>query len=135
MQRLNPSTLAPPVMALYSQIVIAPPGARLAAISGQVAIDTDGVLIGEGDHAAQARQCFANIQRALEALGAAPADILQMKIHVADHSPERIAGIFGAGRDVFGDDWPLCASTYLGVACLGLPEWLVEIDAIVAVSQ
>ncbi|MGI6856003.1 RidA family protein [Mesorhizobium sp. 1B3] len=135
MQRLNPSTMAPPVMDLYSQIVVSPAGARLAAISGQVAIDGEGALIGPGSHAKQARQCVLNIRLALDAIGAEPSDILQMRIHVVDHLPARIEEIFGAGRDIFGEDWPLCASTYVGVACLGLPEWLVEIDAVVALPQ
>ncbi|BCH31898.1 enamine deaminase RidA [Mesorhizobium sp. L-8-10] len=135
MQRFNPSTMAPPVMDLYSQIAVSPAGARFAAISGQVAIDSEGALVAQGSHAGQARQCFLNIRHALEAIGATPADILQMRIHVVDHSPARIEDIFGAGRDIFGEDWPLCASTYIGVACLGLPDWLVEIDAIVVLSQ
>lgn len=130
---LNPATLAAPVMNLYSHVAVAPAG-RLAFISGQVALDAAGALVGPGDHAAQARQCFANVRHALTALGAAPRDIAKMTIHVVGHTPERIVDIFMvAGRDVFGADWPLCASTYLGVAALGLPEWLVEIDAVVAV--
>lgn len=135
MQKLNPAGLAPPVQDLYAQIVVAPAGRRMAAIAGQVAIDARGELVGAGSHEQQARQCFLNIRAALDALGATPGDILQMKIHVVDQRPDRIAAIFGAGRGVFGADWPLCASTYLGVACLGLPEWLVEIDALVVMAS
>jgi enamine deaminase RidA (YjgF/YER057c/UK114 family) len=132
MEKLNPATLAQPVMNLYSQIVIAPAGARIAAISGQVSIDASGSFIGEGDYQAQARQCFVNISNALEAIGGVPENILQMRIHVVGHTPDVIPQVFGAGREVFGDDWPLCASTYIGVPALGLPDWLVEIDTLVA---
>ncbi|KQX23482.1 MULTISPECIES: RidA family protein [unclassified Sphingomonas] len=129
--RLDPPTLAPPIMGLYAQIMVAPAG-RLAFIAGQVALDAGSSFIGVGDHAAQARQCFANIRDAVAAVGASPADIVKMTINVVDHSAELIGPIFGAGREIFGDDWPITASTLLGVAALGLPEWLIEIDAIVA---
>lgn len=129
--RINPPTLAPPVMGLYAQITVAPAG-RLAFIAGQVALAADGSFVGTGDHAAQARQCFANIRDAVSALGAGPADIVKMTINVVDHSADLIGPIFGAGQDIFGDEWPVTASTLLGVAALGLPEWLIEIDAIVA---
>ncbi len=132
--RLNPEGLATPVMDLYAQISIAPAG-RLAFIAGQVALDAEGVLQGGDDPIAQARQCFLNLQRAIHAVGATPADCVQMHIHVVDHRPALIAPLFAAGRAVFGTDWPLCASTYLGVQRLGLPEWRVEIDAVVAVPE
>jgi enamine deaminase RidA (YjgF/YER057c/UK114 family) len=132
--RLNPEGLASPVMNLYAQISIAPAG-RLAFIAGQVALDTNGTLQGGNDPIAQARQCFLNLQRAIDAVGATPADCVQMRIHVVDHHPGLIAPLFAAGRAVFGTDWPLCASTYLGVQRLGLPEWRVEIDAVVTVPE
>lgn len=132
--RINPPTLAPPVMGLYAQIMIAPAG-RLAFIAGQVALDRDGTFVGPGDHAAQARQCFINIRDAVAAVGGVPADIVKMTINVVDHRAELIGPIFGAGQEVFGQDWPVTASTLLGVAALGLPEWLVEIDAIVALPE
>lgn len=132
--RLDPPTLAPPIMGLYAQIMVAPAG-RLAFIAGQVALDADGRFIGAGDYATQARQCFANIRDAVTAVGAVPGDIVKMTINVVDHTAELIGPIFGAGREVFGDDWPITASTLLGVAALGLPEWLIEIDAIVALPD
>jgi enamine deaminase RidA (YjgF/YER057c/UK114 family) len=60
--KVNPATLAPPVMGLYSQIAIAP-NAHLAFIAGQVAIDRQGEFVGLGDHALQARQCLAGSRR------------------------------------------------------------------------
>lgn len=132
--RINPPTLAPPVMGLYAQILVAPAG-RLAFIAGQVALDAEGSFVGIGDHRAQAAQCFANIRAAVAAVGAAPRDIVKMTINVVDHRAELIGPIFDAGREVFGTDWPVTASTLLGVAALGLPEWLIEIDAIVALPE
>jgi hypothetical protein len=46
---------------------------RLVAVSGQVAFDSDGKVVGEGDPAAQAGQVFENLRRCLAAAGAARA--------------------------------------------------------------
>jgi enamine deaminase RidA (YjgF/YER057c/UK114 family) len=118
-------------MGLYSQIAIAPK-AHLAFIAGQVAIDRRGEFVGHGDYAAQAHQCFLNIAAAIAAVGAQPADLVRMTVHVVHHKPELIAKIFDAGKEVFRGAWPAPATTYLGVACLALPEWLIEIDAVVS---
>jgi enamine deaminase RidA (YjgF/YER057c/UK114 family) len=128
--KINPPTLAPPVMGLYSQIAIAHK-THLAFIAGQVAIGRHGEFVGHGDYGVQARQCFLNIAAAIEALDAQPSDLLRMTVHVVNHRPELISRIFDAGKEVF-PSWPSPATTYLGVACLALPEWLIEIDAVVA---
>lgn len=129
--RINPPMMAPPVMGLYAQVTVAPAG-RMAFIAGQVALDANGQFVGVDDHAAQARQCFANIRDAVAAVGGTPSDIVKMTINVVDHRSELIGPIFAAGRDIFGDEWPVTASMLLGVAALGLPEWLIEIDAILS---
>lgn len=132
METLNPSSLTDAFSHLIAQIAITPPGRRLAAISGQVAIDRSGQLVGGNDHAAQARQCFGNVFNALAAMKADPNNILQMKIYVVGHTPELVPAIFGAGADIFGEKWPVCASTWIGVEALAIPEWLVEIEVLVA---
>lgn len=129
--RLNPPTMMPPLGNLYSQITIAPAG-RQAFIAGQVALDRDGKLVGEGDHRQQAVQCFANLLAALEALNAQPDQVLRMGIFVAGHCPDTVEAIFSAGHEVFGSRWPVCASVMLGVQTLAMPAWLVEVDAVVA---
>lgn len=132
MEILNPPSLNDAFSHLIAHIAITPPGARLAAVSGQVAIDTSGQLIGGNDHAAQARQCFGNVLNALTAMKADPKDTLQMKIYIVRHTPDLVPVIFRAGADIFGDKWPVCASTWIGVEALAVPEWLVEIEVLVA---
>ncbi|MEV0073232.1 MULTISPECIES: RidA family protein [unclassified Amycolatopsis] len=124
---LNPETLSPPVMDLYSQVTVGPPGARLVAIAGQVALDRDEVLVGPGDHAAQV---FLNLRAALAAAGCTPAGLVKYTIHVVDSSPALIEPIFAAAQRVFGDEFPKVASTWLGVSSLGLSDWLIEVDAL-----
>ncbi|AIQ63709.1 hypothetical protein PSTEL_12070 [Paenibacillus stellifer] len=134
MKKINPDTLTSTVTSLITQIVVAPVS-ELAFISGQVALNEKGELIGEGDYGLQARQVFINLKLALDAIAAGPENIVQMKIHVVNHRPELVDSIFKAGFEVFGDQWPLTASTFIGVQALGFEEWLVEVDAIVTVSN
>lgn len=129
--KINPPTLMPPMLGMYAQAVVTD-ARRLAFIAGQVALDASGALIGANDYAAQARQAFLNLQHALAALPAAPANVVRMTIYVVNHRPELVATIFDAGREVFGAEWPVTASVLIGVQALGLPEWLVEVDAIAA---
>lgn len=134
-ERLDPPSLTQSFVGHIAQIAIAPPASRLAAISGQVALDQNGNLVAPVDHAGQARQCFANIRNALAAIGAGPEQILQMRIHVVGHRPELIGPIFEAGREVFAERWPVTASTWVGVETLAVPEWLVEIEVLVTVPS
>lgn len=129
--KINPPTLMPPLFGLYAQAVVTD-AHRLAFIAGQVAFDANGLLIGANDYAAQARQAFTNLKNALAAVSAAPANVVRMTVYVVDHRPELVETIFGAGRDVFGADWPVTSSVLIGVQALGMPEWLVEVDAIAA---
>ncbi|MFI5614160.1 RidA family protein [Amycolatopsis sp. NPDC051903] len=132
--RINPETLPRPVMDLYSQVAVGSPGARLVTIAGQLALDRDGELVGAGDYAAQAEQAFRNLQEALKAAGCTPADLVKYTIHVVDSSPDVIEPVFEAAQRVFGDEFPLVPATWLGVASLGLPEWLIEVDALAVAS-
>jgi len=129
--KVNPPSLMPPLFGVYAQAVVTD-GHKLAFIAGQVALDADGVLIGGGDHAAQARQSFTNLKLALEAVQAKPGNVVRMTLYVVDHRAELVPVIFAAGREVFGADWPVTASVLIGVQALGHPDWLIEIDAIAA---
>ncbi|GAA1720064.1 RidA family protein [Nonomuraea sp. AD125B] len=128
LERVDPPALCQPVQGLYTQVVIAPAG-RTAYVAGQVALDAAGELVGPGDYAAQARQAFRNVRLALEGVGAKPADLVRHNIYVVDHRPELVSVIFGAAQEAYGDPWPLAASTLLGVQALGLPGWLIEVEA------
>ncbi|MEW4427959.1 RidA family protein [Paenibacillus pabuli] len=134
MKRINPSTLTQTVTDLISQIVIIP-ASPLAFISGQVALNEKGELIGKGDYLLQARQVFANLKLALEAIDTEAKSIVQMRIYVVNHKPEWIDSIFQAGFEVFGEGWPKTASTFIGVQALAYKEWLIEVDAMASISN
>lgn len=130
---INPSSLAKPVMDLYSHIAMVPGPGRLVAIAGQAALDAQGNLVGEGDHAMQAEQAFRNLRNALDSTDGGPATLIKYTIHVVNSTPALIEPIFAAAARAFDDDLPVVPSTWLGVQSLALPEWLVEVDGLAVV--
>ena len=76
--RSNPDTVATP-MGTYSQAVRVETGdAVWIHVSGQIAIDREGSLVGPGDLRAQTRQVFENLKAILEANGATFADAVKI---------------------------------------------------------
>jgi enamine deaminase RidA (YjgF/YER057c/UK114 family) len=130
-ETINPPSLLPPMQGLYAQIAVAPAG-RLAFISGQAAYEASGGFVGAGDYGAQALKAFENLKAAIAAAGGRPENLVRMTIYVVDYELKLSRAIFGAAREVFGDEWPVTSSVMLGVKALAMPEWLIEVDAIVA---
>jgi enamine deaminase RidA (YjgF/YER057c/UK114 family) len=129
LEPINPDTL--PTLESYTQVVVAT-GSRLVFVAGQVAVDVHGDLVGAGDLAAQARQAFANVGRALAAAGARPEQVARITIYVVGHRPEYLPLISEARIAVFGDHRP--ADVVLGVATLAEPGYLIEVDAFAVVG-
>ena len=104
---------------------------RLVAISGQVALDAAGSVVGSGDAGAQARQVFENLRRCLAAAGAGFADVIKLTYFVTDaaHMPT-----IRAVRDEFLDAEQLPASTAVQVTALVMPDLLLEIEAFALIS-
>ena len=125
LELINPEDLPTPES--YTQVVVAS-GSRLVFVSGQVADDARGDLVGRGDLAAQARQAFANVGRALAAAGARPEQVAKITIYVVHHRPEYLPEISKARIAVFGDHVP--ADTLVGVETLAEPGYLIEVEAI-----
>lgn len=109
----------------YSHVVAAT--GRLIAISGQVALDESGQLVGPGDPEAQARQVFENLRRCLAAADATFADVVKFTVYVTDLAT--MAAVH-AVRDEYIDTARPPASSAVQVAGLVLPELLLEIDAL-----
>lgn len=135
MQRVNPPELAAPPHNRFARAVIAPAGRRTAYLAGHVALDVNAQLVGGADHAAQARQAFSNIRSTIETLGASPQDIVQLSIYVVNYTPDLLPKIDAAGDEAFGGDWPIAAGATFGVAALGMPEFLIEVVAIVVIPD
>jgi enamine deaminase RidA (YjgF/YER057c/UK114 family) len=125
----NPADLHTPQSYTH---VIAATGSRLVFVAGQAADDVQGNLVGPGDLAAQAHQAFANLGRALAAVGATPEQVTRITIYIVDHRPEYLPVISEARITVFGDHKP--TDVLVGVQTLAEPGYLIEVEAIAVVD-
>lgn len=100
---------------------------RFVAVSGQLALDEKGDVVGEGDAGAQARQVFENLRRCLAAAGATFDDVVKLTFFVTDmaHMP----AIRAARAEHIPDD-RLPAASAVRVSGLVRPEFLMEIEAL-----
>jgi len=124
----NPDGLPKPDV--YRQVAIAT-GTRTVYLAGQVARDAEGQPVGAGDLAAQVEQAYLNVATALSAVGGSFADIAKITLYLVDWKPEKMAALGeGVGRAAarLGAD-PVRPVTLIGVAALGEPDLLVEVDA------
>jgi 2-iminobutanoate/2-iminopropanoate deaminase len=101
----------------------------LLFVSGCIAVDGDGRLVGGDDPVEQARQVFANLVAALEAGGASIADVVKVTVFLTDVGDR--AAVNEVRKEVFGDVRP--ASTLVEVSALVLPGARVEIEAVALV--
>ena len=108
----------------YTHVVIG--SGRLVALSGQVALDEQGQVVGAGDPAAQARQVFENLRRCLAAAGATFDQVVKLTYFLTDVS---FLPAIRAARDEFVDTERPPASTAVQVAALFRPELLLEVEA------
>ena len=123
-RRINPDGVHAPTG--YSHVVEVQLG-RVAYISGQVALDPAGRLVGEGDIVAQTRQVFENLKAALGELGTDFSNVIKINLYAVDVS--RLAEI-RAVRNEYLTEPP--ASTFVVVKGLVRPELLIEVEAVVA---
>ncbi|OYW21506.1 MULTISPECIES: RidA family protein [unclassified Sphingomonas] len=123
---LNPPALAQP--GSYSHVAMVPAG-RQVHLSGQVALDADGALVGRGDLAAQATQVFANVALAMAAAELPITAVFKLTLYVVDLTPER-ANIVRAARAACFGAGPYPAATMVGVSALVDPAFLIEVEAI-----
>jgi 2-iminobutanoate/2-iminopropanoate deaminase len=126
----NPASVAPPMKPHYSNSIRTESG-PLLFIAGQVALDADGNLVGEGDIRAQATQVIENIKAIVEANGGALADIAQVTVYVRDI--EAFNSISDIRARYFPADGP--ASAIVEVSALAWPEFLLEIAAVAALPS
>jgi 2-iminobutanoate/2-iminopropanoate deaminase len=99
-------------------------------LSGYVAIDGDGNLVGEGDIHAQSQQIFRNIREALASAGASMDDVVKITAYVVDMT--RYGEYAKARGEAFPNGVP--ASTTVGTSALVSPALLVEVEAIAEVD-
>lgn len=121
---INPETIARPTG--YSHVVEAQ-GNRTVYVSGQVALDRQGNLVGADDMQAQAEQVFQNLQAALAAAGATFDDVVKVTYFLVDISQMQAVRDV---RDHYLNPARLPASTAVEVRGLVRKEFLLEVEAV-----
>ena len=104
---------------------------RLVFVSGCVATDGQGRLVGGADIVAQARQVHENIKRCLAAAGASFADVCKVTVflrNVGDR--EKVNTV---RKEYFGAHRP--ASTLVEISRLVRDDYLIEIEATAVVPE
>jgi reactive intermediate/imine deaminase len=128
-QLLIPRTM--PKSVGYSQLAVVT-GGKVVFISGQVALDQSGNLVGKDDFRAQVQQVFENLKAAVEAAGGSFHDVVKLNSYLLDISH---VSEFREVRDKYIDPKNPPASTTVQVARLVRPEFLVEVEAVAVVAD
>ena len=102
-------------------------------ISGQVALDEYGELVGAGDARAQVEQVFHNIKVVVEAAGSSMDRI--GKLNVLAVSAESLPFVREVRNRIWQPFGYAPASTFAIVSGLASPEYLVEIEAVAYVDR
>jgi 2-iminobutanoate/2-iminopropanoate deaminase len=110
--------------------VVSVEGSRMIYVSGQLAWDETGAMVGHDDMAAQFLQIKRNIEVALGAAGAEISDIVKATTYVTDM--DAFMDSIDARQELFGPAFP--ASTTVEIRRLAHPGMMVEIDVIAVVN-
>ena len=129
MSRMNPDSIAGPVGS-YSHVVRVETGdATWIYVSGQIANNLEGKLVGSGDLRAQTRQVFENLRAILAANGATFADVVKIGTYLT--TLDDLAGMREVRSEYLTSEPP--ASTAVQVVALVVPDALIEIDLVAVV--
>jgi enamine deaminase RidA (YjgF/YER057c/UK114 family) len=116
----------------YAYAAVASPGALVFA-AGACPLDRAGTTVAVGDFEGQAKAAVRNLFAVLRSSGSSAGLVLKTTIYVASAAREDLVRVWNVVHRAFdGLDPP---STLLGVAALGYPDQLVEIEAIAVVGR
>lgn len=131
LSHMNPDTIASPGGNYCHAVRIDTADGVLLFVSGQVAFDADGNLVGEGDMARQTEQVFDNLRAVLDANEATFEDVVKVTTFLTDMSA--LQAVRDVRRRYLSDPSP--ASTTVEVAGLFRPEALIEVEAVAAIPN
>lgn len=119
-------TLTDQVPYAYASVVEGP--GRLVFTAGACPLDEAGAVVAPGDVVAQAGRVVTNLREALAATGCGLTDVAKTTVYVASSERADLVAAWKVVSAAFADhDVP---STLLGVAVLGYPDQLVEVEAV-----
>lgn len=125
----NPDAVAPPVGSYSHAVRVETADAVWLHVSGQLANDARGALVGPGDLRAQTEQVFENLRAILDANGATFDDVV--KIQTFFTTLDDLAGYREVRSRYVSTEPP--ASTSVQVVALVVPEALVEVDVVAVI--
>src|SRR5260370_30062504 len=105
----------------YTPAVAAKPG-TIVGLSGQVAQNSKGEVVGKGDLKAQLNQAWENVRLALAGSGATFQDVVKVTPYVVNYKPSMRDDLRAARLTFMGDAKPP-AATLVGVQSLASEEW------------
>jgi enamine deaminase RidA (YjgF/YER057c/UK114 family) len=127
---VNPDGLYEP--GVYTHVITVT-GGKVAFISGQIAYNQKGELVGAGDFRAQATQVMKNLETAVQSVGGNVTDIVKINIYIVNYDQNVHRPILGEVRkEIFGGHAP--ASTLIGIQALAFKELMLEIEAIAIID-
>jgi enamine deaminase RidA (YjgF/YER057c/UK114 family) len=130
-ERINPGELGRPSGFSHAVSVTE---RRLVFLAGQIGVDRDGKVAAVGV-VAQFEQALANLLTALAAAGGRAEDLVSVTLYITDLEDYQAQAkeIGAVWRKLAGTEYPAMAG--VGVTRLWLPEALVEIQGVAAVSR
>ena len=128
--RSNPEVIAKPVGNYSHAVRVETDDATWIHVSGQIANDLEGNLVGSGDLRAQTRQVFENLKAILEANGATFADVVKIGTYVT--TLDDLAGMREVRGEYLTAEPP--ASTAVQVVALVVPDAMIEVDLLAVVA-
>lgn len=126
-KNINPEKIHDPIG--YTHVTI-PKGNKIIFLSGQVPWDKDLNVVEVDDLEKQTNMVYKNIEHALNEVGATWEHIVKTTIYTTQPTEYEIFG--GVTAKFFGNTSPP-AQTIVGVTGLALPEFLIEIEAIIVI--
>ena len=100
-------------------------------VSGQIAYDEEGRLVGLGDIGAQTEQVMRNLQKVLEAAGASLQNVVKTTCYLTNAT--NLPKFFQVRQKHFGGHVP--AATTVMIAALADSGLLVEVEAIAVIGK
>ena len=100
-------------------------------VSGQIAQDIDGKIVGVGDMVAQAHQVFSNIERVLKEAGSSFGDVVKITCYVSDM---RHYADYSKVRAKVFPDADIASATVISPGFVN-PDALIEIETIAVVGS
>ena len=125
---INPAELSP---GNYAHVAAVSAGSRTLYVSGQVAMDAAGHVVGSS-FAEQAEQVLHNVGLALAAGGAQFHHIVKMNAYVRDLTSDKVKTLREIRQRHFGSHQP--ASTLVGTPALVHEALMLEIECVAVID-